>query len=611
MSNIIKLLPDSVANQIAAGEVIQRPASAVKELLENSVDSGADSIELHIKDAGKTLIQVIDNGCGMSAMDARMSFERHATSKIEKAEDLFAIRTMGFRGEALASIAAIAQVEMKTRLADEELGTCLRVEGSRLVSEEQCPCQPGTNIAVKNLFFNVPARRNFLKSNNVETRHIVEEFTRVALVNPDIAFGMTHNNKVVFKLPKSSFKARIVNIFGKNYDQKLLPVEQKTSMLSIIGFIGKPEFARKTRGEQYFFVNKRFIRHPYLHHAVENAFAELLPSDSYPSYFLNIELDPAEIDINIHPTKTEVNFRDARYVYAVMQSAVKQSVGKHSLTPTIDFDVDPAIDALFQSSPKGEVKTPEIKVNPDYNPFKQEGSASVSYKPAKPKGEPNWETLYQPDMPGTESTKQGQENDQPGPGERTAGNGQFFQVHNRYILTNVRSGLMIIDQQKAHERVLYEKFLAELENNRPASQQQLFPVTLQFTPGDAEIIRSLKEPLVKLGFTFEPIGANGFVFQGVPEGMEASETESVIEKILENHKKESDNLSIDKNIILAKSLASRLSVKQGKKLSEEEMASLFNDLFACRVPEVSPDGSNIISILPLAELDKLLKEKNK
>jgi DNA mismatch repair protein MutL len=611
MSNIIKLLPDSVANQIAAGEVIQRPASAVKELLENSVDSGADSIELHIKDAGKTLIQVIDNGCGMSAMDARMSFERHATSKIKKAEDLFAIRTMGFRGEALASIAAIAQVEMKTRLADEELGTCLRVEGSRLVSEEQCPCQPGTNIAVKNLFFNVPARRNFLKSNNVETRHIVEEFTRVALVNPDIAFGMTHNNKVVFKLPKSSFKARIVNIFGKNYDQKLLPVEQKTSLLSISGFIGKPEFARNTRGEQYFFVNKRFIRHPYLHHAVENAFAELLPSDSYPSYFLNIELDPAEIDINIHPTKTEVNFRDARYVYAVMQSAVKQSIGKHSLTPTIDFDVDPAIDALFQSSPKGEVKTPEIKVNPDYNPFKQEGSASVSYKPAKPKGEPNWETLYQPDMPGTESTKQGQENDQPGPGERTAGNGQFFQVHNRYILTNVRSGLMIIDQQKAHERVLYEKFLAELENNRPASQQQLFPVTLQFTPGDAEIIRSLKEPLEKLGFTFEPIGANGFVFQGIPEGMEASETESVIEKILENHKKESDNLSIDKNIILAKSLALRLSVKQGKKLSEEEMASLFNDLFACRVPEVSPDGSNIISILPLAELDKLLKEKNK
>ena len=603
MSNIIKLLPDSVANQIAAGEVIQRPASAVKELLENAVDAGASSIELFIKDAGKTLIQVIDNGCGMSAMDARMSFERHATSKIQKADDLFAIRTMGFRGEALASIAAIAQIEMKTRPVEEELGTCLKIEGSKVISEEPCPCKPGTGIAVKNLFFNVPARRNFLKSYSVETRHIIEEFTRVALVNPDIDFSFTHNNKIVFKLPKSSFKARIVNIFGRNYDQKLLPVEQTTSMLKIKGFIGKPEFAKKTRGEQYFFVNGRFIKHPYLHHAVENAFSELLPSEAYPSYFLNIEIDPAEIDINIHPTKTEVNFRDARYIYAVMQSAVKQSIGKHSLTPKIDFDVDPAIDVLFQSSPDKEIKQPEITVNPEYNPFKS-GSTHTS----KPKIDPDWQKLYENREERKENFTAPENNEIKH--EEPVNLNNFFQVHNRYILTNVRSGLMLIDQQKAHERILYEEFLNRLENNKVSSQQQLFPVTLQFTPGDAEIIKSLLNPLKSIGFMIEPIASNGFVFQGIPEGMEASETQDVIEKILENHKKESGNMSIDKNIILARSLASRLSVKSGKKLTPEEMSSLFDRLFACNMPEVSPDGSNIISIIPLADLESYFKKKN-
>ncbi len=530
VSNIIKLLPDSVANQIAAGEVIQRPASAVKELLENAVDAGATSIELHIKDAGKTLIQVIDNGCGMSAMDARMSFERHATSKIQKADDLFAIRTMGFRGEALASIAAIAQVEMKTRLLEEELGTCLKIEGSKVISEEPCHCKPGTSIAVKNLFFNVPARRNFLKSHTVETRHIIEEFTRVALINFDIEFSFFHNNKIVFKLPKSSFKARIVNIFGKNYDQKLLPVEQETSVVKIKGFIGKPEFAKKTRGEQYFFVNGRFIKHPYLHHAVENAFSELLPNEAYPSYFINIEIDPSEIDINIHPTKTEVNFKDARYIYAVMHSAVKQSIGKHSLTPTIDFDIDPSIDILFQNQPKGEVKQPEIKTNPDYNPFKQ-GSSSQTFRPPKPKIDPNWQKLYEEHYNNEENISVPQA--EPEKEEEDIFNTQgFFQVHNKYIVTNVRSGLMLIDQQKAHERILYEEFLDKLENVKFSSQQQLFPVTLQFSAGDAEIIRSLSEELKSLGFIFEPIGANGFVFQGIPEGMESSQIEDVIENIL-------------------------------------------------------------------------------
>ena len=608
MSDIIKLLPESVANQIAAGEVIQRPASVVKELLENSVDAGADAIDLIIKDAGKTLIQVVDNGCGMSAMDARMSFERHATSKIQKADDLFAIRTMGFRGEALASVAAIAQVEMKTRLVQEELGTCLRIEGSEVISQDPCPCKPGTSIAVKNLFYNVPARRNFLKSNTVETRHVIEEFTRVALVNPDIAFNFTHNGKPVFRLPKSSFKARIVNIFGKNYDQKLIPVEQKTSLLAIKGFIGKPEFAKKTRGEQYFFVNGRFIKHPYLHHAVENAFAELLASDAFPSYFINIEIDPSEIDINIHPTKTEVNFRDGRYMYAVMQSAVKQSVGKHTLTPTLDFETDPSIDALLQANPT-EIKQPEIKINPEYNPFKSAGDT----KPfSRTKGDVNWQKLYE-DLP-QEQSEQSVQNQEPLPEteeEKIVDHNKFFQIHNRFIVTNVRSGLMLIDQQKAHERILYEKYLKEQENNTPASQQQLFPVTVQFSPADAEIIRSLKAALHNLGFTFEPIGSNGFVFQGLPEGVKASETEEVLEKLLEVHKKESSDLNKDKNIILARSLASRLSLKQGKKLNTEEMSSLFDALFACKLPEVALDGSKTVAIIPLTDLEKYLKEKNR
>ena len=609
MSNIIKLLPDSVANQIAAGEVIQRPASAVKELLENAVDSGATSVELFIKEAGKTLIQVIDNGCGMNAMDARMSFERHATSKIQKAEDLFSIKTMGFRGEALASIAAIAQVEMKSRLLEEELGTCLKIEGSKVISQEPCSCKPGTGISIKNLFFNVPARRNFLKSNTVETRHIIEEFTRVALVNSAITFSMTHNGKPVFRLPKSSLKGRIVNIFGKNYNERLLPAEQETSQVKISGFIVKPEFARKTRGEQYFFVNNRFIKHPYLYHAVENAFIDLLPNDTYPSYFLHIGIDPSLIDINIHPTKTEVNFQDARYVYAILQAAVKQSIGKHSLTPTIDFDIDPTIDAIL-GAPSKDIEQPQINVNPEYNPFNMNPRREEnSYRSLEKKGDKNWETLYK-NEPNLESVQQNLIPEQESETNKIDDT-RFFQVHNKYILTNVRSGLMLIDQQKAHERILYEKYLQELENKQPASQQQLFPITLQFPHGDAEIIRSLKSPLNNLGFTFDTIGNNGFVFQGIPEGMKESELEGVLEKIIESDKKKTGNLDADRNITLAKSLAARLSIKSGTTLITTEMSSIFNNLFACNLPEVAPDGSNIVIIVTLNELEKILKEKGK
>lgn len=607
MSDIIKLLPDSVANQIAAGEVIQRPASVVKELLENAVDAGATSIDLFIKEAGKTLIQVIDNGCGMSSMDARMSFERHATSKIKKAKDLFEIRTMGFRGEALASIAAIAQVEMKSRPMEDELGTCLIIEGSEVKSQEPCSCKQGTSISVKNLFFNVPARRNFLKSNTVETRHIIEEFTRVALINYNVAFNMTHNDKPVFRLSGSTQKARIINIFGKSYNERLLRVEQKASRIEISGFIIKPEFSRKTRGEQYFFVNGRFIKHPYLYHAVENAFAELLPGDAYASYFINISIDPADIDINIHPTKTEVNFQDARYVYAVLQATVKQSVGKHSLTPTIDFDKDPAIDAMFVN-PIGEAKQPQITINPEYNPFiENPHKQEPAFRPPSSKGDKKWEKLFQTEENET-SSRQAIAGDNLAETNKIDDN-KFFQVHNRYILTNVRSGLMIIDQQKAHERILYEQFVNELENKQAVSQQQLFPINLQFPPADAEIIRSLQKPLTMLGFTFDTLGNNGFVFQGIPEGMKESDLEGILEKIIEEEKKKTGNLKADINITLAKSMAARLSVKHGTKLTVLEMSSIFDNLFACTVPEVALNGTNIITIIALADLEKYLKEK--
>jgi DNA mismatch repair protein MutL len=606
MSNFIKLLPDSVANQIAAGEVIQRPASAVKELLENAVDAGATEIDLVIKDAGKTLIQVIDNGCGMSAMDARMCFERHATSKISQADDLFAIRTMGFRGEALASIAAIAQVEMKTRPAEDELGTCLKIEGSKVISQDPCQCSTGTSILVKNLFFNVPARRNFLKSNTAETRHIIEEFIRVALMHPTIAFSMIHNGKTVFKLAKGGLKARIVGLFGNNYDKKLLPVEQKTEMLTIKGFIGKPEFAKKTRGEQYFFVNKRFIKHPYLNHAVLNAYAELIPADSYPSYFLNIDIDPKEIDINIHPTKTEINFRDSKYVYAVMQAAVKKSIGQYSLTPTIDFDVDPSIEMALGSQPKEGLEAPKVNINPDYNPFeKKTGAASHQQK----KENLNWQEIYKHHQTGEETkeiTETGQQIEMEAEPQRSS---SFFQIQNTFIASNVRSGLMVIDQQRAHQRILYEYYLKRIKESPQNSQQMLFPQNLRLSPGDAEIIRGLKDELKKLGYMLEPLGKNGFVINGIPADLEESNSVAVLERIIENHKKHLKDLNYDKSVNLARSMAVNLAIKPGTKLREEEMAELFDSLFACEAPETGIDGKRVLAIIPLSDIERYINEK--
>lgn len=604
MLNIIKLLPDSVANQIAAGEVIQRPASAVKELLENAIDAGATQISLVIKEAGKTLIQVIDNGSGMSVMDARMSFERHATSKISQANDLFTIRTMGFRGEALASVAAIAQVEMKTKPEQEEIGTLLVVEGSKVTEQSPCQCQSGTSIAIKNLFFNVPARRNFLKSINVENRHILEEFIRVSAIQHHIGFSYYNNDKLVFKLLPGSFKQRIVGLFGQAYNERLLPVEQKTELLNISGFIGKPEFAKKNRGEQYFFVNKRFIKHGYLHHAVANAFTELIPSEAHPSYFINIDIDPKEIDINIHPTKTEINFKDAKLVYAILHAAIKQSIGKHAFTPVIDFDVDPTVEAAFQQRPSANLKQPEVNINPDYNPFKTSSDIAQGFRTQPRPSNSDWEELFS-------TVKNTDEKQKPQLGIETpieqisTEDTSFIQVQKSYLVGHVPQGMLIIHQQRAHERILYEYFTHHLSQNQHASQQQLFPEHLHFSPDDAEIIKQLDADLIRLGFMLEPIGTNTFVVNGTPP--EVNDPQTILENIIENFKNEANDLSYDQNAMLARSMATNMAVRTGVKLLDKEMTELFKNLFTCQVPAVSPTGKKTFVLLYPSDLENYFR----
>ncbi|NQU33347.1 MAG: DNA mismatch repair endonuclease MutL [Bacteroidetes bacterium] len=611
MSNIIKLLPDSVANQIAAGEVIQRPASAAKELLENAIDSGATKITLAIKEAGKTLIQVTDNGSGMSEIDARMSFERHATSKISKADDLFAIKTMGFRGEAMASIAAIAQVELKSKPESDDIGTCILIEGSTLINQEPCQCTSGTSILVKNLFYNVPARRNFLKSNTVELRHVNEEFVRISMINYNIGFSFYTNDKLAYKLLPGSLKSRIAALFGNAYNERLIPVVQDTDIVKITGFIGKPEFAKKTRGEQYFFVNGRFIKHPYLNHAVNNAYTELIPGDSFPSYFINIEIDPKDIDINIHPTKTEVNFQDARYIYAVLHAAVKQSIGKHSLTPTLDFDVIPDIEAAFQTKPSPDLKQPSIVIDPDYNPFANQKSDFIHSAPSfkKPSVE-NWESLYQKteNKEFVPDSSKGFHNSTIDPDSNFERN-RFMQIHNKFIMCNVKSGMMLIDQNLAHVRIKYEEILDRLKGSQKHSQQQLFPQNIHLSPDEALIFRSLFNELTNIGFIIEEAGSSDFVIVGVPTDMVEDNITEVIEKIIENHKDCKDDLSYDKNIVLARSIAINSAIKSGTKLDDREMQEIFDQLFMCKVPKVSPDGKNILTIVSVSELENLLAQK--
>ncbi len=605
MPDIIKLLPDAVANQIAAGEVIQRPASAVKELLENAVDAGADDIQLIVKDAGRTLIQLVDNGCGMSVTDARMSFERHATSKISDARDLFAIRTLGFRGEALASIAAIAQIELKTKKHEDDMGTLIRIEGSRLVEQLPCPAANGTSIAVKNLFFNVPARRNFLKSNTAELRHITDEFLRVALANTGISFSFQANNKLIYQLKKSGLKERIIAIYGKSYRERLVPVEQQSSIANISGFIGKPEFARKTRGEQFFFVNGRYIRHPYLHHSVEQAFQELLPSDSFPSYFIFIETQPDRIDINIHPTKTEVNFQDQQHVYAILKSAVKQALGKFNITPAIDFDVEQSL-SFRPPDKEAPVKNPFEKPESNFNPFETEkGTPQPRRMDERERvNRDNWQILFADQPDGTDSGEQAgmfptEEHMIPGAG--------LLQYAGRYLVTTTRSGLVVIDQRRALERLLYDRFMAGMASGKTASQQELFPQQFSYAHSDAEIIRELKPTLELIGFSINDLGKNTFVVTGIPTEAMNKNIKELLDKILDNHKKNLLDLDQDFRAGLARTMAVNLSARPDRTLAREEMEAMISQLFSSSMPEMSPSGKRIISILKEEDVEKLFK----
>jgi len=614
MPDIIRLLPDIVANQIAAGEVIQRPASVIKELLENSVDSGATDIKIIIKDAGKTLIQVIDNGCGMSVTDARLSFEKHATSKIRQVDDLYSIRTMGFRGEALASIAAIAQVELKTKRTGDELGTLIEIEGSEVKNQTPISCVDGTSISVKNLFFNVPARRIFLKSNNAENNHIIEAFQRIALAYPQIEFSMYINDKIVFQLSKSSLKQRIVSIYGNQFNERLLIVEQETNQVKISGFIGKPEFAKKTRGEQFFFVNNRFIKHPYLHHSVENAFNQLLPSGSFPTYFIFLNVDPQTIDINIHPTKTEVNFQDSKLIYAILQSAVKQSLGKFSITPSIDFDIEQSFKTPTYLG-KFPLKQPTVTIDPNYNPFETKHSSPASSS-SESSNKKNWEQLYKyfddkqidsefikTDIyPHTQNIQADFEND-----IFKIENRSFFQLQNRYILCNVKSGLLIIDQQRAHERILFERFMNILSNQQGSSQQLLFPQPINLSPSDTELVKDLMPYLKHIGFDIDEFGKNSFIINGTPTNFPEKNINDLIEKVLDNYKLNLVDLTIDKKINLANAMAKNLALKSGKFLDVKEIESLIDELFTCNTPNISLSGKPSLIILKTEEIDYKFK----
>ena len=613
MPDIIQLLPDSVANQIAAGEVVQRPASAVKELVENAIDAGADKIQLILRDAGKSLIQVIDNGCGMSLTDARMCFERHATSKIRKAEDLFAIRTMGFRGEAMASIAAIAHVELKTRRHEDELGTCIQIEGSEVLSQQACSANTGTSISVKNLFYNIPARRNFLKSDPVEMRHIIDEFQRVALANPDIFFTLHHNGQEVYHLPASALKQRIVHLFGNNYNQRLVPVEEDTTIIKLRGYVGKPEFARKTRGEQFFFVNNRFIKDAYLHHAVLTAFEELLPDESYPLYVLFIDIDPSKIDINVHPTKTEIKYQDEKSIYAIIRSAVKRSLGKYNITPTLDFDQENSIGHLITEKPLEQIVQPTISFNPDFNPFtaetpKAERTISYTRDTGNYQRSPipqNWDTLYEISKK-VETAQQEihQETTIPVQDQEVSKSSerQLFQIHNRYILSQIKSGFMLINQQSAHERILYERFLQQLETHSGTSQQSLFPQSVTLNSSDFELLKELLPDIRTLGFDIREFGKNTVVVEGIPADLSNVAEHALLEHLLEGFKNNLAILKLDKRDNLARSLARNGAIKAGAKLSLEEMNLLIDQLFACQMPNLALNGKPVISTFTMNEL---------
>ena len=604
MPDIIQLLPDHVANQIAAGEVVQRPASVVKELLENAIDAEATQIKLLIKNAGKTLIQVIDNGKGMSATDARLCFERHATSKIKSADDLFALHTKGFRGEAMASIAAIAHVELKTKTHNEALGVQIQIEGSEISSQEVIATPEGTSVAVKNLFFNIPARRNFLKSDPVELRHIMDEFHRVALAHPQVGFSMYHNNNDLFDLRPENFRQRIVHIFGSKTNERLVPVNEDTELLKISGFVVKPEFAKKSRGEQFFFVNQRFIKSPYLNHAIVSAFEGLLPPKKIPSYFLNLEVDPKTIDINIHPTKTEIKFDDEPTLYALLRAAVKHSLGQFSIAPVLDFDRDPNLDTPYAQQ-NTRISSPKVDVDPSFNPFSN-NSNKPNINPSE-----NWEALYV----GLESKSNSEGKHSSISFESDAIQSSIFedplkiqtkntfQLQNKFIISTIKSGLVVIDQNRAHERILYEDFLQQITLKSPVSQQLMFPIRLDFTPQDMTVISNLKDHLVQSGFVFGPFESDYLELTALPVGIGTDLVPNIFDQLIRDVQNDVPDLNFSSSDLLAKSFAKSLAIKNGKPMSIQEQEFIVNSLFACKEPNVSPSNHTIFITLSINELD--------
>lgn len=617
MSDLIQLLPDAIANQIAAGEVVQRPASALKELLENCLDAGAKNIRVIVKEGGKQLIQVIDDGMGMSLTDARMSFERHATSKIRKSDDLFAIRTFGFRGEALASIAAVAQVEMKTKRPQDELGTWLCIEGSEIKKQEPISCANGTSIAVKNLFFNVPARRNFLKSNAVETKHLVEEFQRVALSYPEVAFSFYQNDMQLFNLSPGKLSKRILGVLGSGYQDQLIVCQEDTPLLRIKGYVGKPGSAKKTRGDQYFFVNNRYIKSNYLHHAVISAYEGLMAPDQHPFYTLFLEIDPSHIDINVHPTKTEIKFDDERTIYGVLKTAIKQSLGAHHVVPAIDFSLDVNFTDTWNQN---DTQNQEVRSEHSYKNF---------HSPAFRKQDVGgWEKLFDNNRPtagddedsmlaqrqaetetltfSSKANRDEQSERVELPEQKITGN--TFQVEAKYIIAQVSSGILLFDQQASHERILYERFVRQLDLSKGASQQCLFPQTINLSPADYVLVMDLQEELNSLGFVVSSFGNNTVIINGVPADVAITNEKALFESLLEQFKHFKSELSLDKRENLARSLARRSAIKTGQKLSPQEMENLVGKLFACQNPNYSPTGNKTFVKLDLTKIDSFFNQ---
>ena len=608
MSDVIRLLPDSVANQIAAGEVIQRPASVVKELVENSIDAGASHIQVLVTDSGRTCIQVIDDGKGMSETDARLSFERHATSKIQEAADLFSLHTMGFRGEALASIAAVAEVELKTRLAAEELGTRIVLAGSRVVSQEPVSCPAGSNFAVRNLFFNVPARRKFLKSNATELSNILTEFERIALVNPGVSFHLYGNGNEIYALPATPLRQRICAVFGKKLSEQLLPVEAATSLIKISGYIARPETARKKGVHQYFFVNGRYMRHPYFHKAVAEAYEQLIPAGEQVSYFIYLEVDPANIDVNIHPTKTEIKFENESSIWQILSAMVKESLGRFSAVPGIDFDTEGRPESLpVFNDRNGQQTPPRVHYDSSYNPFASSGRGD-QHRPAGVAA--GWEKLYEgirrdsaaseaPAAPVAETSASGEE-----PAAAAPAPAQLLQFKGRFILTSVKSGLMLIDQHRAHVRVLYDRYMEQISRRTGTSQGVLFPEVVQFTASEAAVLESVLDDMAAIGFELTSLGGGSYAVNGVPSGIEGLDAVELVRSMVDTAMEKGRDVKEEVRSILSLTLARAAAIVYGQVLTADEMSAVVDSLFSCAAPSYTPDGRPILHIVPEEDIER-------